>query len=123
MKRYGMILLMVIVMTNGMAMAAPVNEVYYNAPHPTGGTEALKRMVVYPTLARDAGIEGSVVLQFRVSTSGKIEDLKVVKSGGHILDAAATAAVTKVRWEPARYGEQAVNSAYQLPIEFRTSTR
>ncbi len=47
----------------------------------------------YPRLARRRGIEGKVILAFRLSKAGAIQRVKVVHSAGRLLDKAALAAL------------------------------
>jgi protein TonB len=53
----------------------------------------------YPPLAHAMGIEGTVVLQASISTSGTIENLRVV-SGPELLQKAALDAVSQWRYRP-----------------------
>ncbi|MFT6180892.1 MAG: protein TonB [Paracoccaceae bacterium] len=75
----------------------------------------------YPSSARRAGHEGTVMLSFTVGTSGKVTSARVSKSSGHSpLDNAAIAAIRRWRFKPARNGlGQAVSYNYSLPIPFR----
>jgi len=56
---------------------------------------AVNRHRHYPRLARRRGIEGKVVLAFRLSKTGAIQHVKVVHSAGRILDNAALAALRR----------------------------
>lgn len=58
-----------------------------------------KVVPTYPPLARAIGIEGTVVLQASISTSGTIEHLRVV-SGPELLQKAALDAVGQWRYRP-----------------------
>lgn len=58
-----------------------------------------KVVPAYPPLARAMGIEGTVVLQASISTSGTIENLRVV-SGPELLRKAAIDAVSQWRYRP-----------------------
>jgi protein TonB len=74
---------------------------------------------VYPETARRAGIEGTSVLRFEVTTQGIVDKVIVEKSAGHEdLDRAAVAAIQRWRFEPARRGTQAVAVWVTLPIRF-----
>lgn len=53
----------------------------------------------YPPIAREAGIEGTVILQATISKAGKIENLHVV-SGPEMLRQAAMNAVSQWRYRP-----------------------
>lgn len=53
----------------------------------------------YPPIAREAGIEGTVILQATISKQGTIENLRVV-SGPPMLQQAAITAVSRWRYRP-----------------------
>jgi periplasmic protein TonB len=56
---------------------------------------AVNRHRHYPRLARRRGIEGKVILAFRLSKAGAIQRVKVVHSAGRLLDKAALAALKR----------------------------
>ncbi len=56
---------------------------------------AVNRHRHYPRLARRRGIEGKVILAFRLSKAGAIRRVKVVHSAGRLLDKAALAALRR----------------------------
>jgi len=53
----------------------------------------------YPPIAREMGIEGTVILQASISKTGTIENLRVV-SGSEVLRQAAISAVSQWRYRP-----------------------
>lgn len=57
--------------------------------------KAVNRHRHYPRLARRRGIEGRVILAFRLSRTGSISTVKVVHSAGRLLDKAALAALRR----------------------------
>jgi protein TonB len=63
------------------------------------GLLILKRVPVYPAIARAAGISGTVVLAATISKTGTIENLRVT-SGPAILQQAALDAVSTWRYRP-----------------------
>jgi periplasmic protein TonB len=83
---------------------------------PLGGYQRLPR---YPESARRQGIMGTTVLLFEVQTNGLVGDVQVERSAGHSdLDQAATEAIKKWRFEPARRGNQAVAVWLRMPVKF-----
>lgn len=54
----------------------------------------------YPRIARDAHLEGTVILAATVDVEGRVGDVKVLRSRGVILDQAAIEAVQQWRYEP-----------------------
>lgn len=74
---------------------------------------------VYPALSRRMNEEGKVLLKVRVSAQGTALDVAVSKSSGFArLDAAATEAVIRWRFVPAKRGDEAVDSSVIVPITF-----
>jgi len=74
---------------------------------------------VYPDDARRQGIEGVVVLQTVVSSTGEVAHAKVVRGVHGGLTEAAVAAVGQWRFEPARLDGEPVAVSYILAIRFR----
>ncbi|HEV2105305.1 MAG TPA: TonB family protein [Candidatus Eisenbacteria bacterium] len=80
--------------------------------------EAITRVQpTYPDLARDAGVDGTVVVQALVDRTGHVRDVKVVKSVP-MLDAAAEAAVRQWVFKPALSSNKPVAVWVAVPIHF-----
>ena len=88
-------------------------------PQLIGGLQGLQDRLVYPQVAKDAGIEGQVVVQFIVNEQGRVEDPVVLRSPDDVLSEAALAAVRESRFEPGRTGGEAVKVRFAVPITFR----
>ncbi len=74
----------------------------------------------YPATARRLGIQGTTLLKVHVLVDGRVGDIVVQESAGHAdLDRAATDAVRRWRFDPARRGSDAVSMWVLLPVEFR----
>jgi protein TonB len=73
---------------------------------------------VYPELAREAGIEGTVVLRVLVDEQGMVRDAIVLQSVRGLDEAALAAAATAV-FRPARQQDRPVAVWVVLPLEFR----
>ncbi len=59
--------------------------------------EAIRKKLIYPSLARRRGWEGKVVLSFVVCEDGSLSDIKVVEGSGFaILDKNAVVTVGKI---------------------------
>lgn len=83
---------------------------------PLGGYQVKPR---YPESARRQGIAGTTLLKIHVSDRGLVEDVLVERSAGHQeLDLAATEAVKKWRFEPAKQGSQPIAVWVMVPIRF-----
>lgn len=88
-------------------------------PEPRGGMAAIYNRVRYPEIARKAGIEGRVVVQFIVDESGNVVNPTVIRGIGGGCDEAAINAVKGVKFTPGMQGGRAVKVQFQLPIVFR----
>lgn len=68
----------------------------------------------YPLLARRQGIEGEVIVQIVVASSGVVTDARVARSSGHVLlDEAGIRVAFATRFVPGPSG------AAELPVRFR----
>lgn len=88
-------------------------------PSLEGGLAALQREIRYPTVARDAGIEGRVLVQFTVDEKGAVADARVVKGIGGGCDEEAVRALEAMRFEPGRQDGRPVAARMTIPITFR----
>ncbi|HAC14375.1 MAG TPA: hypothetical protein DCE78_00290 [Bacteroidetes bacterium] len=88
-------------------------------PEPIGGMKSIYDKVEYPDIARKAGIEGRVVVQFVVDETGKVVDPHVIRGIGGGCDEAAIAAVAGVEFTPGYQRGVPVRVQFQLPIVFR----
>ena len=88
-------------------------------PELIGGLASIQRAVRYPDLAKKAGIEGRVIVQFVVDERGRVVDPVVVRGLGAGCDEAAVRAVSRARFRPGtRHGEP-VKVKMTVPITFR----
>jgi protein TonB len=74
----------------------------------------------YPPLARNARIEGSVVLTATISKAGTIENLRVL-SGHPLLVSAAIDAVRQWRYRSYILNNEPVEVETQITVNFRLS--
>lgn len=88
-------------------------------PEPRGGMQAIYNRVRYPEIARKAGIEGRVVVQFIVDEQGNVVNPVVIRGIGGGCDEAAIDAVRGVRFSPGMQRGRPVKVQFQLPIVFR----
>ncbi|HTM00591.1 MAG TPA: energy transducer TonB [Candidatus Omnitrophota bacterium] len=72
---------------------------------------------VYPEMAREAKIEGTVLLRVRVAASGRVQDVKVIRSVNY-LDASARDAVAHWVYKPALLHGTPVPVWIDVPVEF-----
>lgn len=75
--------------------------------------------VKYPKYAKEAGIEGTVIVHFVIDTNGKISEAHVHESVHPVLDEEAVRVVMKSpKWKPAKKDGKPVKVSYTLPIVF-----
>lgn len=83
-----------------------------------GGLAAVQRNIVYPEMARLAGIEGRVIVQFVIDENGKVHDPVVVRGIGGGCDEEAVRAVKLATFRPGMQRGLPVKVRYNLPISF-----
>lgn len=80
--------------------------------------EAITKIApVYPDIAREAGVDGQVMVQALVGKDGKVKDVRVVKSIP-MLDQAAVSAVKQWLFKPALSNNKPVAVWVAVPVKF-----
>lgn len=80
----------------------------------------LQKNLRYPAAARQARVQGKVIVEFLVGTDGSISDIKVKHSVCPELDAEAMRVIGLMpKWRPGEQRGKAVSVRYEMPIEFR----
>lgn len=106
----------------------PVKEEVFRAveqmPVFPGGEAALMKWlsnnIQYPPAAMENNVQGRVVVQFVVTKTGAIGEVKVVRSVDRDLDNEAIRVCKKLpKFTPGRMNGQAVNVWYTLPVQFK----
>ncbi len=90
-----------------------------NMPELKGGLAKLQKCVNYPEMARKAGIEGTVNVQFIVNKEGKVEDPKILRGIGGGADEEALRCVKQAEFKPGRQRGKPVRVQYSLPVRFQ----
>jgi periplasmic protein TonB len=73
----------------------------------------------YPTMAREAGIQGTVFVTFVVERDGSVTDVRVLRGIGGGCDEEAVRVVQNMpRWQPGRQRGQPVRVQFNMPIRF-----
>lgn len=90
-----------------------------NMPELIGGLAGLQKRVKYPEMARRAGIEGRVTIQFIVNEKGEIENPRVIRGIGGGCDEAALEALKHVKFKPGMQRGRPVRVQYSLPVVFK----
>jgi len=93
---------------------------YDEPPEPMGGYAAIQKAVVYPEIAREAGIEGTVIVQATIGKDGRVKETKILKGIPKTgLDEAAEEAIKKIKWKPAYQRDKPVTVRISVPVVFR----
>lgn len=92
-------------------------------PEFIGGMEAmysfLQKELTYPEVARNNGIQGTVLLEFVVERDGSVSNVKPLVSLFPECDAEAIRVVKKMpKWKPGKQMGKAVRCYFNLPIRF-----
>jgi TonB family protein len=86
----------------------------------TAWLQFLNKNLHYPDAAVNNGIQGTVIVQFRVSKEGKTSDFTVIQSAGKDLNDEAIRVMKKSGdWQPAVNGGTAVDAYKTQPVVFR----
>lgn len=77
----------------------------------------------YPTEAREAGIQGMVVMSFVVTKDGGVTDFEILRNPGGgcgeaVLSTMEKMQTDKLQWIPGRQDGKAVSVKYTLPVKF-----
>jgi periplasmic protein TonB len=89
----------------------------------TGGDlrKFLQSKLIYPQMARAAGIEGKVYLSFEVSPDAKIINVKVLKGLTQQCDAEAVKAIYAMEglWRPGMQAGRPVKQTFKIDLKFK----
>ncbi len=100
--------------------SAQIFVAYDEPPEPIGGFAAIQKNLVYPEIARKAGVEGRVYVQVIVDEKGNVVSANVTKSlGNNGCDEAAIAAIKSVKWRPAKQRDKPVKVSVGIPVVFK----
>ena len=101
-----------------------VFKVVEEMPQFPGGQPAMMKYigsnVKYPAKATLEKAEGMVVVNFVIRSTGKVEDVKVVRGVHPALDAEALRVISNMPdWQPGKQHGEAVDVSYTIPIQFK----
>lgn len=87
-------------------------------PELIGGLESIQKKIKYPEIAKKAGVEGRVFVQFVVDENGNVVNPHVLRGIGGGCDEEAVRAVTHAKFKPGKQRGKAVRVRYVIPILF-----
>ncbi len=80
----------------------------------------LAKNIVYPNVAKETGIQGTVVLSFVVGKDGSINDVGIIKDiGGGCGKEAVRVLKSMPSWSPGEANGHPVKVRYTLPVKFK----
>ena len=88
-------------------------------PEPIGGIEAIQSKIVYPEIAKRAGVQGRVFIKAFVDETGVVKKAEVIKGIGAGCDEAAVQAVMQTAFKPGKQRGKAVKVQVSIPIVFK----
>ena len=86
---------------------------------PIGGEGAITMKIVYPELAKRAGIEGNVWCEFQVDENGNPNDIRILKDIGGGCGEQVVIAITNSKFIPGKLLNKNINSNYRIAIQFK----
>jgi protein TonB len=101
---------------DGVPMFVPYDE----PPEPIGGYQAIQKKLIYPEIAKKAGVEGRVMIWAQIDEKGNVIRTKIMKSlGPNGCDEAAALAISSVKWKPAMQRDKPVKVWIAVPVDFQ----
>ena len=107
------------VLLSVLSLSKPYEDAEFNHQSVDSFGSWVCERVVYPEVAKNNGIEGIVVVMFKVTKEGKVTDIRTLDSVHSELSAEVERVVRlSPRWKPARINGTAIDTYYTLPINF-----
>ena len=89
-------------------------------PYDKAPTPRIPIRPVYPEIAQEAGIEGTIFVEFFINVQGKVTEAYIKKGIPNTgLDEAALEAVKRSVWKPAKQRDKKVGVWLVVPVEFK----
>lgn len=81
----------------------------------------LKDKLIYPSVAKENGLEGKVIVKFYIDTDGSVKELMILKDGvgGGAGEEALRLVNNMPKWSPATQRGKPVKAFYTIPVMFR----
>ena len=88
-------------------------------PEPIGGIAAIQSKIVYPEIAKRAGVQGRVFVKAYVDETGKVNKVELIRGIGAGCDEAAMKAVNSVMFKPGKQRGKPVKVQATVPVRFK----
>ena len=88
-------------------------------PEPIGGIKGIQSKIIYPEIAKRAGVEGKVYVLAFVDETGNVTKAEIIKGLGAGLDEAALNAVKQTKFKPGKQRGKPVKVQVSIPIVFK----
>ena len=97
-----------------------INSFIFDAEEPQPrNLDDIRKLIGYPDIAKDAGIEGSVVIRVLVDKYGNYRKHKVIKKVHPILAEACEKQIPKLKFTPAIQGGKPIPFWVNIPFKFQ----
>jgi TonB family protein len=95
-------------------------------PKYPGGDEARVKFIVsnikYPQVAKEKGVQGTVIVSFVIDNDGSVKDAKVLRGIGAGCDEEALRVIKMMpKWTPGKQSGKNVKVAFNMPVKFALS--
>jgi len=138
----GLVLIVVILSCNNQSKDGPISSVdksisekatvemtadeklkfvpYDVPPSPIGGFSAIQKNVIYPKEDKEAGHEGTVIVQACIDENGNVTEAEIQRTSGlEGLDKAGLEAIQKTKFTPAMQKDKPVGVYISIPVVFK----
>lgn len=93
-------------------------------PIPPGGMDGMYeyfgKNMKYPQLAKDKGIEGTVIVTFLVQKDGSLSDVEILRGIGGYCDEEAVRLIKSMKkWKPGQLKGEPIMTRMRIPINFK----
>lgn len=111
------ILVVIVCALLGSYSTAQVQRPINDLARPSAGWDSLKSMIVYPEIARRAGVEGLSNVAVKLDTAGNVVDIMI--SGYDIFDTSIEGAIKKAAWLPEMDNGKARSTSVFFDVQFQ----
>lgn len=87
-------------------------------PELIGGEQAFQNSITYPLLARKAGVQGIVEVEFTISETGKVLNPVIIKGLGYGCDKAVLDAIKLQRYKPGKKAGKTSSFRIKETVQF-----